>query len=321
MKIVVALGGNALLQRGEPPDSEIQAHHVEAAVRALAPLAREHTLVITHGNGPQIGLLALESAGDTSLSHPYPLDVLGAQTQGMVGYWLLQALQNDLPHGQVACVVTQTLVAADDPAWATPTKFIGPVYSKDEAERLADERGWQVRPDGPAWRRVVASPEPMAIVEESLVELLLSQGVIVVCAGGGGIPVVRDGGGRLRGVEAVVDKDRTSGLLAASVKADALLLLTDVAGVEDGYGTPRARPLGRSTIAELRHLDLPAGSMGPKVEAVCEFAERTGHFAAIGALADAEAILKGEAGTFLAPAGYLAVSEHEMTVSSTGTMK
>jgi carbamate kinase len=321
MKIVVALGGNALLQRGEPPDSEIQAHHVEAAVRALAPLAREHTLVITHGNGPQIGLLALESAGDTSLSHPYPLDVLGAQTQGMVGYWLLQALQNDLPHGQVACVVTQTLVAADDPAWATPTKFIGPVYSKDEAERLADERGWQVRPDGPAWRRVVASPEPMAIVEESLVELLLSQGVIVVCAGGGGIPVVRDGGGRLRGVEAVVDKDRTSGLLAASVKADALLLLTDVAGVEDGYGTPQARPLGRSTIAELRHLDLPAGSMGPKVEAVCEFAERTGHFAAIGALADAEAILKGEAGTFLAPAGYLAVSEHEMTVSSTGTMK
>jgi carbamate kinase len=321
MKIVVALGGNALLQRGEPPDSEIQAHHVEAAVRSLAPLAREHTLTVTHGNGPQIGLLALESAGDTSLSHPYPLDVLGAQTQGMVGYWLLQALQNALPHGQVACVVTQTLVAADDPAWATPTKFIGPVYSKDEAERLADERGWQVRPDGPAWRRVVASPEPVAIVEESLVELLLSQGVIVVCAGGGGIPVVRDGGGRLRGVEAVVDKDRTSGLLAASVKADALLLLTDVAGVEDGYGTPQARLLGRSTIAELRHLNLPAGSMGPKVEAVCEFAERTGHFAAIGALADAEAILKGEAGTFLAPAGYLAVSEHEMTVGPTGTMK
>jgi carbamate kinase len=148
MKIVVALGGNACSRRGEPPDSEIQAHHIEAAVHALAPLALDHELVITHGNGPQIGLLALESAADPSLSHPYPLDVLGAQTQGMVGYWLLQALQNELPHRQVACVVTQTLVSEDDPAWATPTKFIGPVYDKDEAERLADERGWQVRPDG-----------------------------------------------------------------------------------------------------------------------------------------------------------------------------
>ncbi len=317
MKIVVALGGNALLQRGEPPDSEIQAHHVEAAVRALAPLARDHALVITHGNGPQIGLLALESASDTSLAHPYPLDVLGAQTQGMVGYWLLQALQNALPGRQVACVVTQTLVAADDPAWDTPTKFIGAVYDKDEAERLADERGWQVRPDGPAWRRVVASPEPLAIVEESLVELLLWQGVIVVCAGGGGVPVVRDANGCLRGTEAVVDKDRTSAILAASVKADALLLLTDVAGVEDGYGTPGARLMGRSTIEELRLLDLPAGSMGPKVDAVCAFAERTGHFAAIGALTDAEAILEGEAGTFVAPSGYLAASEHDMTVGPT----
>jgi carbamate kinase len=320
MKIVVALGGNALLQRGEPPDSEIQANHIEAAVHALVPLARDHALVITHGNGPQIGLLALENASDTSLSHPYPLDVLGAQTQGMVGYWLLQALQNELPHRQVACVVTQTLVADDDPAWATPTKFIGPVYDKDEAERLADERGWQVRADGPAWRRVVASPEPMAIVEESLVELLLWQEVIVVCAGGGGIPVVRDANGSLRGVEAVVDKDRTSALLAASVKADGLLLLTDVAGVEDGYGSPGARLIRRTSTAELRRLHLPAGSMGPKVDAICEFAERTGHFAAIGSLTDAEAILRGEAGTFVAPSGYLAVSKHDLTAGSTGTV-
>ena len=217
----------------------------------------------------------------------------------------------------MACVVTQTLVAADDPAWANPTKFIGPVYDKSEAERLADEHGWQVRPDGGAWRRVVASPDPIAIVEESLVELLLWQEVIVVCAGGGGVPVVRDGNGRLRGAEAVVDKDRTSALLAASVKADALLLLTDVAGVEDGYGTPEARLIRRSSVAELRQLDLPAGSMGPKVEAVCDFAERTGHFAAIGALTDAEAILKGEAGTFVAPSGYLAASEHDLTVTLT----
>jgi carbamate kinase len=314
VKIVVALGGNALLQRGEPPDSEVQAHHIEAAVRALAPIAQDHDLVITHGNGPQIGLLALESAADASLSHPYPLDVLGAQTQGMVGYWLLQALGNALPHRQVACVMTQTLVSADDPAWATPTKFIGPVYDKHRAERLADERGWQVRPDGPAWRRVVASPEPMAIVEESLVELLLWQEVIVVCAGGGGVPVVRDPEGRLRGVEAVVDKDRTSAILAASVRADALLLLTDVAGVQADYGTPKARIIRRTSVEELGRLDLPAGSMGPKVQAICEFAERTGRFAAIGALTDAGAILKGEAGTFVAPAGDLAESKHDMTV-------
>ena len=319
MKVVVALGGNALLQRGEPPDSEIQAHHVEAAVRALAPVARDHEMVITHGNGPQIGLLALESAGDLSLTHPYPLDVLGAQTQGMVGYWLLQALQNALPGRQIASLVTQTLVAADDPAWANPTKFIGPVYDKAQAERLADERGWQVRPDGPAWRRVVASPQPVAVVEQSLVEMLLWQEVIVVCSGGGGVPVVRDADGRLRGVEAVVDKDRTSALLATWVKADALLLLTDVAGVEDGYGSPGARLIGRSSIAELRRLDLPPGSMGPKVEAICDFSEKTGHFAAIGALTDAEAILKGEAGTFVAPSGYLAVSEHDLTVESSGS--
>jgi len=321
MKIVVALGGNALLQRGEPPDSEIQAHHVEAAVRALAPLALDHELVITHGNGPQIGLLALESAADPSLSHPYPLDVLGAQTQGMVGYWLLQALQNELPGRQVACVVTQTLVSEDDPAWATPTKFIGPVYERDEAERLADERGWQVRSDGQAWRRVVASPDPVAVVEESLVELLLWQEVIVVCAGGGGVPVVRDAGGRLRGVEAVVDKDRTSAILASSVKADALLLLTDVAGVEVSYGTPDARTIGRTSVAELRRLDLPAGSMGPKVEAVCEFAEKTGRFAGIGVLADAGEILKGMAGTFVAPSNYLAKSEHDMSVGPRGILR
>lgn len=321
MKVVVALGGNALLQRDQPPDSEIQAHHVEAAVSALAPLARDHALIITHGNGPQIGLLALESAADPALSHPYPLDVLGAQTQGMVGYWLLQALQNELPGRQVACVVTQTQVAPDDPAWAAPTKFIGPVYEQEEASRLAKERGWQVRLDGEAWRRVVASPDPIAIVEESLLELLLSQEVVVVCAGGGGVPVVRDAGGHLRGVEAVVDKDRTSAVLAASVKADALLLLTDVAGVEDGYGTPDARLIRRSSVAELRQLDLPAGSMGPKVDAVCTFAEATGHFAAIGSLTDAAAILRGEAGTFVAPTGYLAKSEHEMTVGPTGLLR
>jgi len=301
MRIVVALGGNALLRRGEAPDSEVQAHHITQAVEALAPLARDHELVVTHGNGPQIGLLALESARDPSLAHPYPLDVLGAQTQGMVGYWLLQALENAAPGRRVACLVTQTLVAADDPAWASPTKFIGPVYDEREAQRLAAERGWEVRIDGDAWRRVVASPDPLGVVEESLIELLLSQDVIVVCAGGGGAPVVRDATGRLRGVEAVVDKDRTSAVLATSVKADALILLTDVPGVVAGFGTDRARTLGRTSVEQLRTLDLPAGSMGPKVDAVCAFVEQTGRFAAIGALTDAEAILARKAGTFVAP--------------------
>jgi carbamate kinase len=297
MRVVAALGGNALLRRGESPDSEIQAHHIIAAVDSLAPMARQHELVVTHGNGPQIGLLALESALDPSLSHPYPLDVLGAQTQGMVGYWLLQALQNVVPDRQVACIVTQTLVAADDPAWAAPSKFIGPVYDETEAKRLTTERGWQVRVDGSAWRRVVASPAPLAVVEEPLVDMLLSQKVIVVCAGGGGAPVVRDPNGRLRGVEAVVDKDRTSAILAVSVNADALLLLTDVAGVEAGFGTPDAKPIGRANVDELRRLDLPAGSMGPKVAAICGFAEATGCFAAIGSLDDADAVLRGDTGT------------------------
>jgi carbamate kinase len=297
LRVVAALGGNALLRRGESPDSEIQAHHIIAAVDALAPMARQHELVVTHGNGPQIGLLALESARDPSLSHPYPLDVLGAQTQGMVGYWLLQALQNVVPDRQVACIVTQTLVAADDPAWAAPSKFIGPVYDETEAKRLATERGWQVRVDGSAWQRVVASPAPLAVVEEPLVDMLLSQRVIVVCAGGGGAPVIRDPNGRLRGVEAVVDKDRTSAILAVSVKADALLLLTDVAGVEAGFGTPDAKPIGRANVDELRRLDLPAGSMGPKVAAICEFAEATGRFAAIGSLDEVDAVLRGDTGT------------------------
>jgi carbamate kinase len=301
---VAALGGNALLERGEPPDSEIQAHHIVSAVDALAPIARDHELVVTHGNGPQIGLLALESARDPSLSHPYPLDVLGAQTQGMVGYWLLQALENAVSGRQVACVVTQTLVSADDQAWADPTKFIGPVYEEAEAKRLAKDRGWQVRQDGDAWRRVVASPEPVAVVEERLIELLLLQGVIVVCAGGGGAPVVRNADGALSGVEAVVDKDRTSAKLAIAVKADVLLLLTDVNGVVDRFGTASARTIREASPADLRKLDLPAGSMGPKVEAVCEFVERTGRQAGIGALRDAEAILCGKAGTFVTANGH-----------------
>ncbi len=298
MRVVAALGGNALLERGERPDSDIQESHVASAAAALKPLLHDHEVVITHGNGPQVGLLALESAGDPALSRPYPFDVLGAQTQGMIGYWLIQALQ-DVAGRPAACLLTRTLVQAADQAFAHPAKFVGPVYDEATAQRLAAAHGWAVRQDGTSWRRVVPSPEPAGIVELDLIRLLIGQRTIVVCAGGGGIPVVPDGPGRLRGVEAVVDKDLTAALLAESVGAGALLLLTDVPAVMDGYGTPQARPIRRATPAELRARSFPAGSMGPKIEAVCRFVEATGGIAAIGRLDDAAALLGGTAGTLV----------------------
>lgn len=303
MRIVVALGGNALLQRGQAPDASLQEDNVATAVRALAPLAREHEIVVTHGNGPQIGLLAVESAADPNLTLPYPFDVLGAQTQGMIGYWLLQALQNELPGREVACIVNQTLVDRNDPAFADPTKFIGEVYDEATAHRLADERGWEVRQDGFHWRRVVGSPAPVEVVETGVIRLLLDSDAIVVCAGGGGVPVVRDGSGRLDGVEAVVDKDHTASVLARALKADALLILTDVANVFVDYGTPDQRAVGRTSPADLRRHRFPAGSMGPKVEAACRFVEATGGTAGIGRLQDVVAILAGAAGTLIAPDG------------------
>ncbi|HEY6279288.1 MAG TPA: carbamate kinase [Streptosporangiaceae bacterium] len=301
MRIVAALGGNALLERGETPDSDIQEAHVAKAGLALAPLARAHELVITHGNGPQVGLLALESARDPSLSRPYPFDVLGAQTQGMIGYWLVQAVQNALPGRQLACLLSRTVVSPDDPAFTHPTKFVGPVYGESRARRLAAAHGWQVRQDGSHWRRVVPSPEPQELLDLPSVTVLLGAGVIVVCSGGGGAPVIRDGAGTLRGVEAVVDKDLTAALLAQAVHADALLLLTDVEAVHDGFGTAQARPIRRATPAQLRDRSFPVGSMGPKIEAVCRFVEATGKMAAIGQLADAQALLRGEAGTLVTP--------------------
>ncbi|MEW2487035.1 carbamate kinase [Streptomyces sp. NPDC048411] len=304
MRVVVALGGNALLRRGDRPDAAVQLTNVQAAVAALAPLARQHELVITHGNGPQVGLLALENAADTSLTRPYPFDVLGAETQGMIGYWLLQSLQNALPGRQVCALLNQTLVSAADPAFHDPTKFVGPVYTREEAERLAAESHWTVKQDGPHWRRVVPSPDPQRVVETRLIRLLLTSGAVAVCAGGGGVPVVRDEHGRLTGVEAVVDKDLTAALLAEALDADALLLLTDVPQVMRGYGTPQAQPIGRTTPARLRAEHLPAGSMGPKAEAACRFVELTGGLAAIGALGDAQAILDGIAGTVVTPSGH-----------------
>jgi carbamate kinase len=301
VRVVAALGGNALLERGEKPDEDIQEHHVQQAVASLAPLAQAQDLVVTHGNGPQVGMLALESASDPALTRPYSLDVLGAQTQGMIGYWLARELRGAAPGKHAACLVGQTRVDPDDPAFAHPTKFVGPVYEEKQARDLAAERGWAVARDGEAWRRVVPSPEPLELVELPLIRLLVDSGALVVCAGGGGIPVVADASGGLRGVEAVVDKDFTAALLAGAVNADALLLLTDVDAVIDGFGTPEAHPISHATPAELRARKFPAGSMGPKVEAACRFVEATGKMAAIGRLDAATSLLSREAGTVVSP--------------------
>lgn len=302
MLLVVAIGGNALLERGEAPLAEVQEHHVAAAVRSLAPLAADHDLVITHGNGPQVGLLARESALDPDLTTPYPLDVLGAQTQGMIGYFLLQALENELPGHRIISLISQTKVAADDPAFDQPTKFVGPVYDEEESARLGARHGWHMAHDGKAWRRVVASPAPQAIVELATIRSLLADGAaIVVCEGGGGIPVIRGADGALRGAEAVIDKDRTAALLADRLGADALLILTDVANVETDFGTSGARPIGHTTTAQLRSLSFPEGSMGPKVEAACRFVDLTGKPAMIGRVTDVAELLEGTRGTVIDP--------------------
>lgn len=303
MRIVVALGGNALLHRGEAPEAAIQRERAVQAARSLAPLAAEHELIITHGNGPQVGVLAAESASDPRLAQPYPLDVLGAATQGMIGYWLLQGLQNALPGRQVASLVNQTLVMANDPAFSDPTKFVGEVYGEQEARLKAEQFGWTVKRDGDSWRRVVASPTPQRVVEIRIARLLLSSGAVVVCSGGGGIPVIRDSNGKLRGVEAVVDKDLTAGRLAESLEADALLILTDTTNVMKNFGTDEAEPITRATPAFLRGMALPSGSMGPKVEACCRFVELTGDMAAIGRLDDAIGMIEGSTGTIITPGG------------------
>jgi carbamate kinase len=299
MRLVVALGGNALLRRGEVPAAEIQQHHVDDAVAALAVVAAHNDVVVTHGNGPQVGLLAVESAADASLPKPYPFDVLGAQTQGMIGYWLLQALENALPGRQVASLINQTLVEGSDPAFGAPTKFVGQVLSEREAADAVARLGWEVRQDGDSRRRVVPSPEPVEVLELATIRALLESGAVVVCAGGGGIPVLRDSTGRLRGAEAVIDKDLSAALIATKLGADALMLLTDVASVVMGFGTPDARPMRGVTVAQLRSLDFAAGSMGPKVEAACRFVESTGNPAMIGSLEQAGELLEGTAGTIV----------------------
>jgi carbamate kinase len=302
VRVVVALGGNALLERGERPDAGIQRRHVRRAAAALAPLAADHQLVLCHGNGPQVGVLALESQADTSLSQPYPLDVLVAQTQGMIGYWIVQEFRNAGIARRAACVVSQTVVDPADPAFGQPAKFIGASYGEGEARALAARLGWAVAADGPRWRRVVASPRPLELVEIETVRALVDAGVLVVCGGGGGVPVARSAAGELTGVAAVVDKDLTAAELAITLKADRLLILTDVPGIIRGYGTPEAQPIGAIDAGALAAMTFPAGSMGPKVEACLRFVTASGQPAAIGALADAAAILAGRAGTTISAA-------------------
>ena len=302
MRVVVALGGNALLRRGQELSAENQRENARAACKALAPVALEHELVISHGNGPQVGLLALQADAYKAVD-AYPLDVLGAQTEGRIGYVIEQELGNELPFDKhLATLLTQIEVDADDPAFDDPTKPIGPLYDADEAARLQAEKGWVFRPDGDKLRRVVPSPAPKRIFEIEAIKALLDKGCVVICAGGGGIPTTYSSesapaGRRLEGVEAVIDKDLASALLAIDVDADMLVIVTDVDAVYDGWGTPEQRAISRATPAELSASEFAGGSMGPKVRAACEFAERTGKRAVIGSIDDTPALVRGEAGT------------------------
>ncbi len=299
MRVVAALGGNALLRRGQPLTAENQRANIAIAARALLPIALEHDVILTHGNGPQVGLLALQNAAYRPDEH-YPLDILDAETEGMIGYLLEQELGNLLPESRpLATLLTRIEVDPADPAFMRPTKPIGPVYGRADAERLAGEKGWTIAPDGGSWRRVVPSPEPRRILALGVIELLVREGVLVVCAGGGGIPVVQRPDGTLAGVEAVIDKDSAGALLAASLRADAFLMLTDVDAVYADWGTPSAWPIRRIAPDALDPSRFAAGSMGPKVAAARRFALATGGIAAIGSLAEAGALLAGTAGTLV----------------------
>jgi carbamate kinase len=298
MRIVIALGGNALLRRGEAPEIETQRRNVRIAAEAIAPIARHHEVVITHGNGPQIGLLALQAAAYRGV-RPYPLDLLGAESEGMVGYLLDLALANVLPNREIATLLTQVEVDPADPAFLAPEKPIGLVYGKAEALHLAAEMNWPMVRDGDGWRRAVPSPAPRRIREINAIKLLLQAGIIVVCVGGGGIPVAVSASGEISGIEAVVDKDLAAALLAEAIEADFLLLLTDVPAVWTHWPMIQGSPIGATTPAQLRRLTFAKGSMGPKVEAACQFVEKTGRRAAIGAIDQAEPILEENAGTII----------------------
>jgi carbamate kinase len=302
MRIVIALGGNALLQRGQPMTSVNQRANIRTAAERIAQVVPGNEVVIAHGNGPQVGLLALQSAAYLDVA-PYPLDVLGAQTEAMIGYVIEQELGNLLPfETPLATVLTMVEVDPQDPAFQHPTKPIGPVYDRRTAEQRAREDGWAIAPDGDGFRRVVASPEPRRIFELRPIRQLLEMGTVVICAGGGGIPTIYDEHRKLHGIEAVIDKDLASSLLARELGADLLVIATDVDGVYADWGTPAQRRLEQVTPDELEPMALPAGSMGPKVRAACQFVRETGHEAVIGSLADIADLVDGHGGTRVRPA-------------------
>lgn len=298
MKVVIALGGNALLRRGERADADVQMANVKIAADAVAAVAKEHNVVLTHGNGPQVGLLALQADAYKDVK-PYPLDILGAESQGMIGYMLAQCVANVLPEREVVNIITQTEVDPNDKAYSNPTKFIGPVYDKETAEKLAAERGWTIAADGKYFRRVVPSPIPQTIVEINTIRRLVDRGAMVISSGGGGIPVIRDENGRLTGSEAVIDKDMSASIMADELDADALLILTDAPSVALDWGTPDQKEIKEISPEKLEEYNFAKGSMGPKVDAVCRFAKTGKGFAAIGRLEDAVNILNGKAGTII----------------------
>ncbi|RPH92236.1 MAG: carbamate kinase [Lysobacterales bacterium] len=300
MRVVVALGGNALLQRGQTLNAENQRGNIRVAAIELAAVHAHHQLVIAHGNGPQVGLLALMDAAYAAVD-PFPLDVLGAETVGMIGYMIEQELGNIIPvDDHIVTVLTQVLVDPQDPAFQRPSKPVGPVYEREGAERLRQEKGWSIAPDGKYFRRVVPSPLPQRIIEIEAIRMLVDHGIVVICAGGGGIPTAYDADGKLYGVEAVIDKDLASGLLARDLAADMLVMLTDVANLYENFGTPAQRAVRAAHPEVLEELAFAEGSMGPKVSAACQFARATGKPAAIGQLSDLGRILRGEAGTLIA---------------------
>ncbi|WP_349746588.1 carbamate kinase [Pseudomonas frederiksbergensis] len=302
MRIVIALGGNALLRRGEPMTADNQRANIRIATEQIAKIHPGNQLVIAHGNGPQIGLLSLQAAAYSQVS-PYPLDVLGAETDGMIGYIIEQELGNLLDFEvPFATLLTQVEVDPNDPAFQAPSKPIGPVYSKADAEKLAAEKGWAIAPDGDKFRRVVASPKPKRIFEIRPIKWLLEKGSIVICAGGGGIPTIYDANGKLQGVEAVIDKDLCSALLAEQLESDLLVIATDVNAAFIDFGKPTQKAVAQAHPDEMDKLGFAAGSMGPKVQAACEFARHTGKVAVIGSLSDIEAIIQGKAGTRISTA-------------------
>jgi len=296
MKIVIALGGNALLKKGQPLDIEIQKQNISRAASLIAEVAKQHSVIITHGNGPQVGLLALQ-AESYKQAYPIPLDILDAESEGMLGYQIEQELMNQLPEKDIASLLTQVLVDANDPAFNHPTKPIGPVYPESNQQQMKDKNTWTYTRVKEGLRRVVPSPEPKQILELAAIKILMKNNVIVICAGGGGIPVIRDQNGHLKGVEAVIDKDLSSALLARELKADLLLLLTDIDAVYKDWNSTNAEPIQQATVSALRSLKFESGSMAPKVEAACRFVESTGRDAYIGQLEDLQKILRGDRGT------------------------